>query len=201
MRRKQLIMVTRCALLILVLGLFGHMVLDAQSLAAVAKNTAEARAKTQAIKDAGKSEPTKVYTNKDLVDVPSTPSATIATSTPAVSAPVVSAVPTTPTNDETYWRGRMKAVRAICDAKAAIVKSYDDIQKQRVADARRDLLAACTGCSGTAEMRVTLPPIMQVEVEKAKVELAACNAGISTVEEEGRRAGIPAGWLRDVPGR
>ena len=98
--------------------------------------------------------------------------------------------------DEAYWRDRMTTLRTACEAKAAAVKSFDDLEKQKIAEARKDLAAACPGCAQNTEFRVTLPAVVQAEREKAKAELAVCNANISSAEEEGRVAGVPSGWLR-----
>jgi hypothetical protein len=43
---------------------------------------------------------------------------------------------------------------------------------------------------------VTLPAIIQVEVAKARAELSACNANISSIEEEARVACHRAGFVK-----
>jgi hypothetical protein len=77
------------------------------------------------------------------------------------------------------------------------VKSLEEIEKKKVADARKEMAAACVSCSQTAEIKVTLPAVIQVEIEKAKADLAACNKTISLTEEEARVAGVPPGWVRE----
>ena len=93
----------------------------AQSLGEIAKKAAEQR------EDKKDSQPTKVYTNKDLKEEPPSP-ITPASSTVTSSAPSTSASPTAAPavpppadyrqvsmKDEAYWKGRMQAAQSALD--------------------------------------------------------------------------------------
>ena len=166
----------------------------AQSLGDVAKKE-EQRRKT--VKSTG-----KVYTNDTLKPDP-TPSvpATNATGTP--SAPAASSAPApTPTPapsddsadkaavDEKTWRKRITDARdslqrsqTFADALQSqlnalttdFVNRDDPVQRQQIANKRDNVLA---------------------ELDRVKKEVAAQNKAISDIQEEARRAGVPAGWVR-----
>ena len=163
-------------------------VATAQSLGDVAKKE-EQRRKT--VKSTG-----KVYTNDQLKADP-TPSvpATSATGTPtpAASTPAPAPAPSDDSadkGDEKTWRKRITNAReslqrsqTFADALQSqlnalttdFVNRDDPAQRQQIANKRDSVLA---------------------ELERAKKEAAAQTKAISDIQEEARRAGVPAGWVR-----
>ena len=158
----------------------------AQSLGDVARKE-QARRK-------GVNAPAKVYTNDNLerVDPPSAPSSAVpqAEPVPAVSAPDVPAATTEAPRDEKYWRGRLNAARAalsraqifqealqsrINALSADFVNRDDPAQRSVIATDRQNALA---------------------ELDRVKQEIVQHQKAIGDIQEEGRRAGVPAGWLR-----
>jgi len=163
-------------------------VATAQSLGDVAKKE-EQRRKT--VKSTG-----KVYTNDQLKADP-TPSvpATSATGTPTPAASSPAPVPA-PSNDsadkgdEKTWRKKIADARdaqqrsqTFADALQSqlnalttdFVNRDDPAQRQQIANKRDSVLA---------------------EIERVKKEVAAQTKAISDIQEEARRAGVPAGWVR-----
>ena len=164
----------------------------AQSLGDVAKKE-EQRRKT--VKSAG-----KVYTNDTLKPDP-TPSvpATNATGTAPAASPTPAPAPSPapaddsadkPAADEKTWRKRIEDARsslqrsqAFADALQSqlnglttdFVNRDDPAQRQQIANKRDAALA---------------------ELERVKKEVAAQTKAISDIQEEARRAGVPAGWVR-----
>jgi hypothetical protein len=163
-------------------------VATAQSLGDVAKKE-EQRRKT--VKSTG-----KVYTNDQLKADP-TPSvpATSATGTPtpAASTPAPAPAPSDDSadkGDEKTWRKKIADARdaqqrsqMFADALQSqlnalttdFVNRDDPAQRQQIANKRDSVLA---------------------ELERAKKEAAAQTKAISDIQEEARRAGVPAGWVR-----
>lgn len=162
-------------------------VATAQSLGDVAKKE-EQRRKTV--------KPGKVYTNDTLKadPTPSVPVTNAAGTTPAPSATPSTPAPApsddTDKGDEKTWRKR------IADARDALQRSQtfadalqsqlnalttdfvnrdDPIQRQQIANKRDSVLA---------------------ELERVKKEVAANTKAISDIQEQARRAGVPAGWVR-----
>ena len=163
-------------------------VATAQSLGDVAKKE-EQRRKT--VKSTG-----KVYTNDQLKADP-TPSvpATSATGTPtpAASSPAPAPAPgddSADKGDEKTWRKKIADARdaqqrsqTFADALQSqlnalttdFVNRDDPAQRQQIANKRDSVLA---------------------EIERVKKEVAAQTKAISDIQEEARRAGVPAGWVR-----
>jgi hypothetical protein len=155
--------------------------LRAQSLADVARQE-EARRKE--IK-----QPAKVYTNKDLVSVPSTSPRTAAPST-APAAPDAAdkdakdakdaTKDTGLVKDQAYWSNRLKTLTAQLD------------QDQALADAMQVSVNALTAAAVTGpEMQKALEALdrLMQAVERDK-------KAVADFPEEARRASVPPGWLR-----
>jgi hypothetical protein len=143
--------------------------------------------------------PAKVYTNDDLrpdisAGVPPPPSTTIETpssnSTPSNTTPAAPGAAAAPAADQAFWQGRIKAAREqqqrlqifadslqsrINALNTDFVNRDDPAQRAKIDDDRRTALA---------------------ELERVKKELDAQAKAITDIEEEARRAGVPAGWLR-----
>jgi hypothetical protein len=164
-------------------------VATAQSLGDVAKKE-EQRRKT--VKSSG-----KVYTNDTLKadPTPSVPATNAAGTTPAASAPPSTPAPAPSDDaadkgDEKTWRKR------IADARDALQRS------QTFADALQSQLNALTTDFVNRDDPVQRQQIANkrdsvlAELERVKKEVAANTKAISDIQEQARRAGVPAGWVR-----
>lgn len=172
----------------------------AQSLADVAR-ASNAKKKEQP-------KPGKVYTNDNLRQdiTPSTPSvvtpatsdgtatATPAEAAPAAAAPAVStdagASPDGGSRDEKYWRGRMTAARdALERANSFAAALQSQINGLTTEFVNRDDPAQRAGIEQRRTKAVA-------ELERVQREVEAAKKAIATVEDDARKAGVPAGWLR-----
>jgi hypothetical protein len=165
----------------------GVVPLRAQSLADVARQE-EARRKEIR-------QPAKVYTNKDLVSVPSTSPRTAASTAPDVpDAAGKTAKDATGdaakdakdtkdpagVKDQAYWSNRLKTLTAQLD------------QDQALADAMQVSVNALTAAAVTGpEMQKALEALdhLTQAVERDK-------KAVADFPEEARRASVPPGWLR-----
>ena len=165
--------------------------LFAQSLADVARKE---EARRQEIK-----EPAKVYTNKDLGNVPPAP--------PPEAQKAPSPAPgdakdaekdkekdkdkdQTPVKDQSYWAGRMKQLQAQLDRD----RTYADAMQSRINGlttdfAARDDPAQRSTISSDRQKAVAKLDRLQQAIQNDKKALA-------DLDEEARRAGVPPGWLR-----
>ena len=163
--------------------------LSAQSLADVA--TAEA-ARRKTVKTTG-----KVYTNEDLGNTPATsPAPDTAAATPAAAKPADPAAkpdekkPVDPAKTEKYWKDRASTI-------------------QQSLSRNKLLLAALqTQVNGmNAEFMNTDDPgqreLLQARLQRASGELQRVQQDIekqtkaaADLQEEARKSGIPAGWVR-----
>ena len=174
--------------------------LQAQSLADAARKAEEQRvkaeqeqAKTADTKDSDKPAATKVYTNKDLQNVPATavvpaPPETVAKEPVVGGTDLKTRVEgTTTVKDEDWWRSRALALRrTLADNQTKLVAAqvyYDGLP-----DRARGVLGA---------------PVVEAWM-KAKEEISRLSAvvvndkrALADFEEEARRAGVPPGWLRE----
>jgi hypothetical protein len=142
--------------------------------------------------------PSKIYTNDNLKDVdpPSTPSSPAPeVATPAApETPAATAAPAasegTNARDEKYWRGRLDAARTslaraqtLQDALQSRVNALSTDFVNRDDPAQRNVIAA--------DRQKAL-----AELDRVKKEIAEHQKAIADIQEEGRRSGVPAGWLR-----
>jgi hypothetical protein len=168
-------------------------VVHAQSLADVARKEAERR---QAIK-----EPVKSYTNSDLVSVPpvtADPAKPGAAATPAAAGESAKAADGTDkkagdkgaVKDQKYWSERMKELQTQLD------------RDQSFADALQSKINGLT-----ADFSARDDPAQRAQIgrdrqkaldEQTRLKTAIVNdrKAISDLEDEARKAGVPAGWLR-----
>jgi hypothetical protein len=171
---------------------------DAQGLGDVAKREAERR------KAVGT--PGKVYTNDNLrTDAPPTSAAATApqgTTTPA--APAAAAGVQTPGSQPTgtaassepgpmtedAWRKRITAARdALSRAQVFAEALQSRINALTTDFANRDDPAQRNAIA--AERQKAL-----AELDRVKQEIVDHQKGISAIQDEARRAGVPAGWVR-----
>jgi type IV secretory pathway VirB10-like protein len=166
---------------------------EAQSLADVAKAEAARRKTVDA--------PVKTYTNDDLRSDFSKPTPAPA-STPAAPAEAAAkpataagetgkpAAAAAPARDQAYWSTRMTEARAKLERSRAFAQALqnrvdmlwtdfvnrgDPVQQRAIEQDRNKALA---------------------ELEGLKKEIDENTAAIAQIEDEARRAGVPAGWLR-----
>jgi hypothetical protein len=163
-----------------------------QTLGKAARD-AEAKSKTT-------STPGKVYTNGDLRGDSSTPSQPAAPATPTTAAapPSQSGVAPAdekakteqPAKDEAYWRQRLKAERdALSRAEtfsAALQSQINGLHAEFAACAGPP---QCTEISGKRQKS-------SAELDRVKKEIADRTKAVAGIQEEARRAGVPAGWVR-----
>lgn len=143
--------------------------------------------------------PSKVFTNSDLkpdtskpsVPPSAAPSATAAANaTPGNTTPGTPPASAEPAKDQAYWQGRMKTARdelnrarMFADAlqsqinglAAEFVNRDDPAQRAKIESDRKTALA---------------------ELDRVRKEIDDKNKAITAIEEEARRSGVPAGWLR-----
>jgi hypothetical protein len=165
----------------------------AQSLAELAK---QEEARRKAIKV-----PAKVITNDNLPSVPAAPPAADAGSTPPTvdQAPAVpaaeaqaepAAAPAGPVKDEKYWRQRMTAARATLTRSQIL---------QDALQSRINALAADFVSRDDPAQRAVIAADRQkalAELDRVKQEIVAAQQEIANTQEEARKAGVPAGWVR-----
>jgi len=179
-----------------------------QSLADVAKQTEQERAKTQ---EQSKSEDTKkaeapkskVYTNKELTSDPRSAAETKTESTeakaPGREAKSASTKDDKPTDgkskdakkDEAYWRGRVAPLHRGVAEKQAKLATLD----RRIVELTNDLngIGALNARRGGVESERQR---LITESDTLRASINAEKADIEAIEEEGRRAGALPGWFR-----
>ena len=163
------------------LASFGH----ADDLAALARKEKARRAKIAS--------PVKVLTEGDAASNPGN-----VTQMEGVVAPGPVKKPTAgeqgPTPEE-VWRARANASRA---AVTAAEKSLVQIQREleRLSSDLTQVSAAEAQDPLRLQKKEAAMAAMREKVEAARAAVTAANAGVAAVQEEARRAGVPAGWLR-----
>jgi hypothetical protein len=158
--------------------------LRAQSLADVARQE-EARRKEIR-------QPARVYTNKDLVSVPSTSPRTASATAPAAPDPAGenaakdAAKDAKDTKDpggvkdQAYWSNRLKTLTAQLDS------------DQMLADAQRNRVNTLTAAAITGpDMQKALD-----DLDRLMQAVERDRKAVADFPEEARRASVPPGWLR-----
>jgi hypothetical protein len=187
-------MMLRALLAIVVLTL-GAGWAPAQSLADLARTEAARRKTVDA--------PAKVYTNDDLRSdftkpEPAPPPATAGTNTPssgtpdagAATPPAAGGAARGPARDQAYWSGRIAEARSKVERSQAFAQALqnridmlwtdfvnrgDPVQQRAIEQERNKALA---------------------ELERLKKEIDENQKAVAVIEDEARREGVPAGWLR-----
>jgi gas vesicle protein len=171
----------------------------AQSLGDVARREEERR---KAVKSGG-----KVYTNDELQPVPqpaappaaSGDQAATAASTPVSGAPASESAASDKAgakdkaatkDDEKTWRQRMADARDALERSKTFANALQNQLNSLVTDfVNRDDPAQRSVIASQRD-KVT------AELERVKKEIDAQTKAISDIQEEARRAGVPAGWVR-----
>jgi hypothetical protein len=167
----------------------------AQSLGEVAK---QEEARRKAIK-----KPSKVYTNDSLRSEPAPsppppvgpatppPSPQPAPATPAASDEVTAPpAPAPQVRDEKYWRTRLEAARTSLSRSQTLAEALQSRINALSADfVNRDDPAQRAVIANDRQRALA-------ELDRVKQEIATAQKSIADVQEEARRAGVPAGWVR-----
>jgi hypothetical protein len=170
----------------------------AQSLADVARKEEERR-KTQPAAS-------KVYTNKDLGDVP--PAATPAPAPVSGGSTTASSSEGSTgsgaakgdskdakddksgTRGQAYWSGRMKSTQETLDRDS----TFADALQSRIAALTTDFVNRDDPAQRNTIERDRQKAI--AELERLKKKVTEDKKAVADLEEEARRAGVPPGWLR-----
>jgi hypothetical protein len=158
---------------------------SAQSLGAVAK---EAETQRKTTKSSG-----KVYTNDNLRSAPA-PAPATAAAAPAAPTPESgngdAKAKSDPAKDEAAWRDRIKTER---DALARSEAFSAALQSQ--INGLYGEFTACQAPPQCNEISAKRQKAMS-ELERVKKENETHTKAIADIQEEARKAGVPAGWVR-----
>ena len=171
----------------------------------VALVTSAASASSQALGDIAKKEearrktvktPGKLYTNESLRpegEPPAAP-ATDAPPTPATPAPAASGAQPPAADaakkDEAYWKDRLTQARTALDRSKTFAEALQSRINALTTDfAGRDDPAQRAQIGSDREKALA-------ELDRVKKEIQDNTKAIADIQEEGRKAGVPAGWLR-----
>jgi hypothetical protein len=154
--------------------------------------------------------PAKVYTNKDLGPVPESSSATPSTPGPAPEAPSETAKADDgkgkdtgkgtstgtgkdtkdPKQGEAYWSGRKKELQSKLETDQTLADALQSRLNALNTDfVNRDDPVQRAGIDRDRQKAAS-------ELERLKKSAADGKKALSDLEEEARKAGVPAGWLR-----
>jgi hypothetical protein len=171
-------------LLTAVLAVSGDRPVLGQSLGNVAKET-EAQRKT--VKSTG-----KVYTNDTLksAPAPSQPAPTTPAAEPSASGGADAKKAEPVKADEATWRERIKTER---DALARAESFATALQSQI-----NGLYGEFTACQAPPQCNEVSAKRQKAiaELERVKKEIETHTKAIADIQEEARKAGVPAGWVR-----
>ena len=147
--------------------------------------------------------PSKVYTNEDLrgdAGAPPPAPATEASSPNAAqpAAPAAGAQPKDadkaatedPKKTEAYWKDRLTKARGDLDR----AKTFADALQSRVNALTTDFAARSDPAQRTQIGNDRQKAL--AELDRVKKEIEANTKAIADIQEEGRKAGVPAGWVR-----
>ena len=142
--------------------------------------------------------PAKVYTNKDLGSVPESSSGTLSSPGPAAAAAKADAGTATATADkekdpkkeQSYWSGRRKELQSKLDTDQTLADALQSrINALNTDFVNRDDPVQRAGIDRDRKKAAA-------ELERLKQSVQAGKKALADLEEEGRKAGVPAGWLR-----
>ena len=186
----------RC--LVVVLAVSGWAIssypVDAQVLGDVARQEEVRRKDIKA--------PAKVYTNKDLSSVPESSSGTLSAPgpAPAASSDTAKAADSTgsstdtdakdPKKSQAYWSGRRKDLQSKLDTDQTLADALQSrINALNTDFINRDDPVQRAGIDRDRQKATS-------ELDRLKKSVADGKKALSDLDEEARKAGVPAGWLR-----
>lgn len=91
--------------------------------------------------------------------------------------------------DEKYWRERMAAARSDLSR----TQLYAESMQTRINSLKTDVFNLDYPARGVAEKNLNAS---LAELERLKKDVEAKTKAITAIEDEARRAGVPAGWVR-----
>jgi hypothetical protein len=147
--------------------------------------------------------PAKVYTNKDLGSVPDAPSGTFSSPTASGSASTEAPKDVTsaksddakdkdkgPTRDQAYWSGRKKDLQSKLDSDQTLADALQSrINALNTDFVNRDDPVQRAGIDRDRQKANS-------ELDRLKKSVQDGKKALSDLDEEARKAGVPAGWLR-----
>jgi hypothetical protein len=159
---------------------------SAQSLADVARKEETRRKNIKA--------PSKVYTDADVekfapVTASAQQAATTVTPLDANGAPVQSATADGLPTDEAGWRSRMQNARDGLDRDKLLLSALEQ-------QAMRAALRKTSGGGEASEAGGDDVAARAAEIKRLKAQMDSNRAVLANAEEDARRAGVPAGWVR-----
>jgi hypothetical protein len=179
-------------LILTVMGICGP--LRAQSLADVAKKEEERR-KTVTT-------PTKVYTNKDLSAVPAgaVPPPSASASAQALADGAKAAADgekaangdkdKETAKDQAYWSGRRKTIQDKLDRD----ETFSQALQTRINSLATDVVNRDDPAQRAVLERERVKAL--ADLARLQQDIASGKKALADLEEDARRAGVPAGWLR-----
>jgi hypothetical protein len=180
----------RTTLLAAILGaaLFAPCVARAQQTPTLGELALKEQARRKALKPAG-----KVLTNEDLPRAVAPPAPATGEGQPAADAKPVKPEdprPEEPPKDEAWWKARVSQVR-------------EDLRRNEMfADALQTRINSLTNDFATRDDPYQRAQIATerskavLEMDRVKADVELNRKKIADIEEEARKAGVPAGWLR-----
>jgi hypothetical protein len=140
-----------------------------------------------------------VFTNANLADVDTLPPPASAggSATPMPSPPPTisgggddeAPAASGEKKDQKYWQTRMATAREDLER----TKMFAESMQTRINSLQNDIFNLDYPARGVAEKQRAGA---LAELERLKKEIDAKTKGIAAIEEEARRSGVPAGWLR-----
>ena len=158
-------------------------------------------AKAEEARRKGVHKPAKIYTNDNLkadngTVRPAPPATPVPdTTVPAVNLPGGAATKATPeaapgVRDQAYWSGRMKAAQEALDRSRIFAEALQSRINALTTDfVNRDDPAQRAVIETNRKSALA-------ELDKVKLDVDNQQKAIATIEDEARRASVPAGWLR-----
>jgi hypothetical protein len=174
--------------------ILGFAVASAQTLGDIAKKEETRRKQVKA--------PSKIYTNADLrgdggaaAPLPATETSPNAAqpAPPAAGAPpkdADKAATEDPKKSEAYWKDRLATARGDLDR----AKTFADALQSRINALTTDF-AARSDPAQRAQIGNDRQKAL-AELDRVKKEIEAHTKAIADIQEEARKAGVPAGWVR-----
>jgi len=174
----------------------GFSLTSAQTLGDVAKREEARRKQVTA--------PSKVYTNEDLrggdagAAAPAPASQAAAPNAAPPAAPAAGAQPKDadkaaaddPKKTEAYWKDRVAKIRADLDR----AKTFADALQSRINALTTDFSARSDPAQRSQIGNDRQKAL--AELDRVKKEIEANTKAIADIQEEARKTGVPAGWVR-----